>query len=46
MPNLTAQISLPFIKLGGLGGNILNMIRETTSGALIASGEFQAHANA
>jgi hypothetical protein len=43
MPMLTSQIMLPFISFGS---NINNMVRETTSGALIASGEFQAHANA
>lgn len=43
MPLLTAQVRLPFIQFGS---NIINMVRETTSGALIASGEFDAHANA
>jgi hypothetical protein len=44
MPLLTTQIKLPFIPFGS---NIINMVRETTSGALIASGEFdQAYANA
>jgi len=44
MPLLTSQIRLPFIPFGS---NIINMVRETTSGALIASGEFnEAYANA
>ncbi len=44
MPLYTSKVYLPFIPLGS---NIINMVRETTSGALIASGEFsQAYANA
>jgi hypothetical protein len=43
MPSLTKQAHFPFLRLTG---NILNMIRETTSGALIVAGEFEAHTNA
>lgn len=43
MPILTNQPSFPFLRLTG---NLLNMIRETTSGALIVAGEFEAHTNA
>lgn len=43
MPMLTTQPHFPFLRLTG---NILNMIRETTSGALIMAGEFEAHTNA
>lgn len=42
MPMLTNQPSLPFLRFTG---NILNMTRETTSGALIVAGEFEAHTN-
>ncbi|MBI2344809.1 hypothetical protein HYV10_01915 [Candidatus Dependentiae bacterium] len=42
MPKLTNLPSLPFLRFTG---NILNMVRETTSGTLIVAGEFEAHTN-
>lgn len=43
MPALTAYAPLNFVRTGP---NILEMIRETTSGAVIAAGAFEAHTNA
>ncbi len=43
MPSMTTQAQFPFLRITG---NILNMIRETTSGAVIVAGEFEAHTNA
>ena len=43
MPMLTTQAPFPFLRLTQ---NILNMIRETTSGAVIVAGDFEAYTNA
>lgn len=43
MPSMTTQAPLPFLRLTS---NILNMIRETTSGAVIVAGDFEAYTNA
>ncbi len=43
MPMLTNRAPLPFLKLAT---NLLNLIRESTSGELIVAGDFQAYTNA
>ncbi|MBP9764920.1 hypothetical protein KBD08_01130 [Candidatus Babeliales bacterium] len=43
LPMLSAYSPLTFI---AAGTNILGMVRESTAGALICAGDFQAHANA
>lgn len=43
LPYFSSYLHLPFLSTGT---NLLNLIRESTSGAIVATGDFQSHVNA